>query len=78
MRSHKITLLKKRHPREWLLIRVESTDPATTTPLTGRLLAHSPRREDIYRRLLQPSQAARKLLVEYSEDSFPKGYAAAF
>ena len=78
MRSHQITALKKQYPREWLLIRVETTDPATTTPLTGQLLAHSPHREDVYRRLLHSPKTARKLLVEYSEDSFPKGYAAAF
>lgn len=78
MRSQKIATFKKRHRREWLLIRVDHADPTTTTPLTGRLLAHSPRREDIYRRLLQPPKAGRKLLVEYSEDTFPKGYAAAF
>ena len=57
---------------------METTDPATTTPLTGQLLAHSPHREDVYRRLLHSAKTARKLLVEYSEDSFPKGYAAAF
>ena len=77
MKSQKIKLLKKRFRREWLLIAVDKIDELTTTPISGRLIAHSPHREDIYQKLIKPPKA-KKLLVEYSEDSFPKGYAAAF
>lgn len=77
MKIEKIQAMKKRFHREWLLIAVDKFDKATTTPVSGRVIAHSPHREDIYQILLKPLKT-RKLLVEYSEDSFPKGYAAAF
>ena len=48
-RSESIEKLKKRFRREWLLIAVDKMDEATTTPLTGRLIAHSPHRDDVYR-----------------------------
>lgn len=77
MTYEKIKAIKKRFHREWLLIAVTETDEATTTPISGRLIAHSSHREDIYQMLLK-NLKAKKLLVEYSEDSFPKGYVAAF
>ena len=77
MKTTNIKLIKKKFHREWLLIAVDKTDETTTTPITGRLLAHSPHREDIYRMLLKPPKV-KELLVEFSEDSFPKGFAAAF
>lgn len=76
MKMEKIEAIKKRFHREWLLIAVDKTDE-TTTPTFGRIIAHSPHRDDIYQRLLHPPKV-KKLLVEFSEDSFPKGYAAAF
>ncbi len=77
MKTEKIEKIKKRFHREWLLISVDEVDESTTTPISGKIIAHSPHREDIYQMLLKPPKA-KKLLVEYSEDSFPKGYAAAF
>ena len=77
MKTEKIERMKKRFPREWLLIAVDKFDKTTTTPVSGKVIAHSPHREDIYQILLKPPKI-KKLLVEYSEDSFPKGYAAAF
>jgi hypothetical protein len=77
MKTEKIAAIKKRFHREWLLIQVDKMDEATTTPICGRLLSHSAHREDIYRLLLERPKA-KKLLLEFSEDSFPKGYAAAF
>lgn len=76
MKSEKIATLKKRYHRQWLLIAVDKTDE-TTTPISGKLIAHSPHREDVYQQL-QKYPRAKKVLVEYPEDSFPKGYAAAF
>jgi hypothetical protein len=73
----KIETIKKRYHREWLLIAIDKIDESTTTPISGKVIAHSPHREDIYQMLIKPPKV-RKLLVEYSEDSFPKGYAAAF
>ncbi len=77
MRQEKIQTIKKRFNREWLLIAVDKMDSSTSTPLSGKLIAHSSRREDIYQ-ILTKRPKIRKVLVEYSEDSFPKGYATAF
>lgn len=77
MRAQKIEGIKRRYHREWLLIAVDEMDEATTIPLKGRLLTHSPHRDEVYRKL-RSLQPRRDILVEYSEDSLPKGYAAAF
>lgn len=76
-KSDKIESIKKRYTREWLLIAVDKSDASTTTPISGKLIAHSPHREDIYQKLITPPKV-KKLLVEYSEDTFPEGFAAAF
>lgn len=70
-----IERLRKRYKREWLLIDVRETDQRTTTPLRGRLLAHSPHRDEIDRASITYPKPA---LVVFSEDTFPPGYAAAF
>ncbi len=75
MSSQSIEAIRRRYNREWLLIAIDQMDEATTTPQRGRLLAHSPRRHDVYahsRRYAHPA------LIVYSEDGFPKGFAAAF
>lgn len=75
MTSFPIEQIRRRYKQEWLLIAVDELDEATTTPLRGRLLVHSPSRHKVYgvsRRVRQPA------LIVYSEDTFPKGYAAAF
>jgi hypothetical protein len=71
----KIEELRKKYQREWLLIAIEKIDPKTTTPLTGRLLAHSPHREEIDQKSMRYKKPA---LVVFSEDKFPEGYVAAF
>ena len=70
-----IDTLRKRFHREWLLIAVDEVDAATTTPLRGRLLAHSPHRDEVY---LKERSARGLTLTVYSEDRLPQGYAAAF
>ncbi len=75
MRSQQIEIIRKKFHREWLLIQIDKMDEQTTTPLTGRLIAHSPHRDEIYR--LDSKYKCHTLTV-YSEDEFPKGYAAAF
>jgi hypothetical protein len=75
MKSLPIEQIRRRYNREWLLISIDEMDEATTTPVRGHLLAHSPHRHDIYahsRRYPHPA------LVVFSEDDFPKGFAAAF
>lgn len=76
MSSQSIEAIRRRYKRQWLLIAVQKFDESSTTPLAGRLLAHSKSREEIYDRLLQTR--APLPLVTYSEDSPPKGYAVAF
>ena len=77
MKSQDIKIIKKRYRREWLLIAVDKIDETTTTPISGKLIAHSPHRDEVYQKLIHLSKMG-KILVEYSEDSLPKGYAAAF
>ncbi len=76
MKIERIETIKKRYHREWLLIVVDKVDKFTT-PISGKVIAHSPHREDIYQMLIKPPKV-KKLLVEYSEDSFPEGYVAGF
>lgn len=77
MKSEKIEAIKKRFHREWLLIAVDKIDESATTPISGKLLAHSPHRDEIYQKLLSLKRR-RNMLVECSEDRLPKGYVAAF
>jgi hypothetical protein len=50
-------------------------DEATTTPLTGLLLAHSPHRDEIY---AEEMKHPGNTLTLFSEEGLPQGYAAAF
>ena len=75
MLSGKIEKIRKKFRKEWLLFIIDKIDEKTTTPLIGRLLAHSPHREEIY--TLEMKYKTHTLTI-YSEDNFPKGYAAAF
>ena len=77
MKSQKIEQIKQKFNREWLLIAVDKVNEATTTPVSGKLIAHSPHRDDVYRKLLSFKRTY-NVLVEFSEDKLPKGYAAAF
>ncbi len=74
-KSQNIEALRKKFHREWLLIAVDKMDPATSIPLTGRLLFHSHHRDEVY---TQSGNYRKSALLVYSEDGFPKGYAAAF
>lgn len=75
MTAQPIERIRRRYKREWLLIAVDEMDRATTTPLRGHLLAHSPHRDEVDRASIRYPKPA---LVVFSEDSFPPGYAAAF
>lgn len=75
MKHQPIEQIRKRFRREWLLVAVDRLDPRTQTPKSGRLLAHSPRRDEIYKRMV----SARGLTcVLYSDKILPQGYAVAF
>ena len=75
MKSEPLNRLRKRFHREWLLIAVDRLDPKTQAPLSGRLLAHSPHRDEIYDRLVKAKGLA---VAVYSETTLPQGYAVAF
>lgn len=49
MKTEKIEDIRKRYNHEWLLILVDQMDEATSTLLTGRLLAHSPNPLDVHK-----------------------------
>ena len=67
--------LRRQFDHEWLLVAIDEMDEKTTTPLRGHILAHSPRRNEIYRR---DARRREHTLTVYSEDTLPEGYAAAF
>jgi len=75
MNTKSIAEFKKQFKHEWLLIAVDKMDDSTTTPLSGRLLAHSKDRDEIYKKMIQYKALT---LVTYSDDKLPKGYAVAF
>lgn len=70
-----IEQLRKAFPKEWLLVEVARFDPKTTTPLAGRLRAHSPSRDLLER---QAARAKGLIYLVYGTDTLPQGYAAAF
>lgn len=75
MKSEPIEQIRKRFHREWLLIAADRVDPRTQAPIRGRLLAHSPYRDEIYDRL---TKAKGLTLALYSDKTLPHGYAVAF
>ena len=75
MKSQSVSRLRKQFRREWLLIAVDHLDSRTQVPLSGRLLAHSPHRDEIYDRLVKAKGLA---VAVYSETTLPQGYAVAF
>ena len=75
MHSQAIDHIRRRFHREWLLILVDRIDPRTQTPIRGRLLAHSPHRDEIYDRLAKAKGLA---VAIYSDRTLPQGYAVAF
>lgn len=74
-RSLPIERIRRRYKREWLLIVVDKMDEATTTPLEGRLLAHSPSRSVVHRASMRYPGFA---MVVFSTDKFLPGQVAAF
>ncbi|MBI1883892.1 MAG: hypothetical protein HYS08_06765 [Chlamydiae bacterium] len=77
MKAELIDTIKKRYHRGWLLIVVDKMDESTTTPISGRVLSHSPHRDEVYHNLFSLRER-RNILVEYSEDKLPQGDVAAF
>ncbi|MBI4598364.1 MAG: hypothetical protein HY737_08205 [Candidatus Omnitrophica bacterium] len=74
-KSESIEQIRRRFRREWLLVGVDRLDPHTQVPLRGRLLAHSPHRNEMYDRWTDVKELS---VVLYSEKTLPQGYAVAF
>ena len=62
-----ITKIKRRYPKEWLLLTNVVADELTR-PMKGKLVAHSKNRDEIYARL---KQVHGKISIEYA-GSIPK------
>lgn len=62
-RVQTIATLKRRYPKEWLLLTNVVADELTR-PIKGRLVAHSKNRDDIYDRLARTR--AKSVSVEYT------------
>ena len=73
--SRPIEQIRRRYKREWLLIAVDGFDRHTTTPVTGRLLAHSKRPEPLEK---QATLAKGLTYLVFGSDTLPEGYAIAF
>lgn len=62
-RIQPISTLKKRYPKEWLLLTHVTADELTR-PIKGKLVAHSKNRDDIYDRLSH--LRARSMCITYT------------
>ena len=69
-----ISKIKRRYPKEWLLLTNVVADQLTR-PMKGRLVAHSKDRDDIYDRLTRIR--ARSACVEYT-GKIPKDLVVVF
>lgn len=75
IKSEKIAAIKKRFKNQWILIDIDLMNEKTTTPLTGRLIAHSPKRENLHKIILKSPEIKRPL-VEFTGPPLPRGVAA--
>lgn len=74
MKREKIEGIRKKFNNQWLLIAVDEVDKSTGVPTIGRLIAHSPSREEIHKASKKYTGLA---YVVYSED-WPEDLAACF
>ncbi len=77
MKSQKIETIRKRFPKEWLLIEVTETDKSTDTSSKGKLIAHDPQRDIIYKKMISV-KSKRPLLVDYGQHRLRKDMAVIF
>lgn len=76
MQTQPIDAIRKRFKNEWLLIRVIDFDRKRTLPLTGRLIAHSKDKEELYP--LQRHYRKTLTYLTHTGERLPKGYAILF
>ena len=77
MKSERISSIHKKFPDQWLLIAVDKTDPLTNTAVSGSVLAHSPSRDVIYKRLITV-KTRRPTLVDFARSRHTKNIAVIF
>ena len=73
-RVQSIRSLKRRYPKEWLLLTNVVADELTR-PIKGKLVAHSKSRDDIYERLAHVR--AKSFCIEYTGE-IPKDLVVIF
>lgn len=73
-RVQPISALKRRYPKEWLLLTHVTADELTR-PIKGKLVAHSKNRDEIYDRLA--SSQAKSTCVTYT-GKIPKDLVVVF
>lgn len=73
-RAQPISELKRRYPKEWLLLTNVVADELTR-PVKGKLVMHSKNRDDIYERL--PHVRAKSFCIEYTGE-IPKDLMVVF
>ena len=73
-RVEALSTLKRRYPKEWLLLTNVVADDLTR-PIKGKLVAHSKNRDDIYDRLARIR--AKSVSVEYT-GQIPKDLVVVF
>lgn len=73
-KQEKIDTLKKKHKKEWLLIRPTKIDKLSN-PLQGILLAHSKSRDEIYH---LAKKVKEHIYITFADDFLPKGYAVVY
>lgn len=75
MKSYKIEDIRKKYHNEWLLIKIDKMNYATTTPIAGHVLAHSSDRDKIYKQSMRYKGLT---YVTHSNQDLPYGCAYAF
>ena len=73
-RVEALSTLKRRYPKEWLLLTNVVADELTR-PIKGKLVAHSKNRDDIYDRLARVR--GRSVCIEYT-GKIPKDLVVVF
>ena len=73
-RVQPISTLRRRYPKEWLLLTHVTADELTR-PVRGKLVAHSKNRDDIYARLRKTR--GKSLGIEYTGE-IPKDLVVVF
>ena len=62
----------RKYRRQYILVQVHEEDESTTTPLTGKLIAHSPSRDTVYKKWDAVKDWSRPILFCYT-GPIPRG-----